>query len=348
MISFVTGDILKSEAECLVNTVNCEGYMGKGIAYQFKLAYPETNKDYVKSCKSGHLRIGTLHYYKENNKLIINFPTKDKWREKSELEYISRGLSELAKLIYELRISSIAIPPLGCGNGGLNWSDVKELIVNYLESSADDLDVYIFEPSNYYKSKVKEAPQISASHLIIMKFKPHLKKFDRFHIHKCAYFLNVLIGENYFKFKKHIYGPYAHSIDVLIKDINEYQNYYGFDTEMAYNHAKQTLISKSVQNKLDTFDPYIKQSIRLVNSINTSKELELLSSVCCIIEENPIVYEETIVNGIKDWSEEKAKKFSKDDIIHAIITLQDFGIVQKELSGGYLISKRSKLLTVNS
>ena len=86
MIIYVTGDLLQSEAQCLVNTVNCEGYMGKGIAYQFKLAFPENNIDYVKACKAGKLYIGTLHYYYEKGKIIINFPTKDKWRAKSKIE----------------------------------------------------------------------------------------------------------------------------------------------------------------------------------------------------------------------------------------------------------------------
>ena len=99
--------------------------MGKGIAYQFKLAFPQNYNDYVKACKSGTLRIGTLHYYQENDKIIINFPTKDKWRANSKLEYIEAGLDKLIILIRKLGISSIAIPPLGSGNGGLRWADEK-------------------------------------------------------------------------------------------------------------------------------------------------------------------------------------------------------------------------------
>lgn len=128
MITYVTGDLLQSEAQCLVNTVNCEGYMGKGIAYQFKLAFPENNASYVRACKNGTLHIGTLHHFQEKGKIIVNFPTKDRWRAKSKLEYIEIGLDQLFDLIEELNISSIAIPPLGSGNGGLVWSDVKQLI----------------------------------------------------------------------------------------------------------------------------------------------------------------------------------------------------------------------------
>ena len=85
MYSFVTGNILESHTQCLVNTVNCEGYMGKGIAYQFKKAFPKNNDDYIKACKTGELTVGKIHHFIENNKIIVNFPTKDKWREKSKI-----------------------------------------------------------------------------------------------------------------------------------------------------------------------------------------------------------------------------------------------------------------------
>ena len=133
MFFCVTGDLLQSSAEALVNTVNCEGYMGKGIAYQFKLKFPQNNIDYIKACKKGTLKPGQLHYYCENGKIIINFPTKDKWRNKSKIKYIEDGLDALILLIENLNIKSIAIPPLGSGNGGLIWLDVKRIISEKLE-----------------------------------------------------------------------------------------------------------------------------------------------------------------------------------------------------------------------
>jgi O-acetyl-ADP-ribose deacetylase (regulator of RNase III) len=104
VIVYTTGNLLNSSADALVNTVNCEGYMGKGIAYQFKLQYPETNIDYVKACKRGTLRIGKLHYFTEKGKLIINFPTKDKWRANSKIEYIANGLDELLDYYQKMAI----------------------------------------------------------------------------------------------------------------------------------------------------------------------------------------------------------------------------------------------------
>ena len=146
MFHFVTGDLLQSDAYALVNAVNCEGYMGKGIAHQFKLRFPEMNANYIKKCKSGQLVPGTLHCYETENHLIINFPTKNKWREKSRMEYISSGLEQLSEIIKFYHILSIAIPPLGCGNGGLNWHEVKELILAKLEPIEKTTEIYIYEP----------------------------------------------------------------------------------------------------------------------------------------------------------------------------------------------------------
>lgn len=102
MLFYTTGDLLQSNADALVNTVNCEGYMGKGIAYQFKLRFPENNVDYIKACKNGQLKPGKLHYFRECGKIIINFPTKNKWREKSKIEYIETGLDNLSLSIADL------------------------------------------------------------------------------------------------------------------------------------------------------------------------------------------------------------------------------------------------------
>ena len=133
MIEYTKGNMFESGADCLINTVNCEGYMGKGIAYQFKMRFPENNKSYVKACRSGRLTVGKVHWYTEDGITIVNFPTKDKWREKSKIEYIENGMDSLIELLPELKVKRIAIPPLGCGNGGLNWRDVRGIIENKIE-----------------------------------------------------------------------------------------------------------------------------------------------------------------------------------------------------------------------
>ena len=210
-----TGDLLKSDAECLINTVNCEGYMGKGIAYQFKLKYPENNKQYMKACKDGSFGIGKLNWYVEDGKTIINFPTKNKWREKSHMEYIEAGLDDLIRILPVLNVRSVAIPPLGCGNGGLLWTDVKDVINRKLSSFDKEYIFYIYEPSTSYKQIAKKAPNVSTSGLILMDIKMHLKKFNSLRLQKTAFFTNIFLQEEYFKFDKYKFGPYAYSIVIV-------------------------------------------------------------------------------------------------------------------------------------
>ena len=146
MFQFVTGNLLESSAYALVNAVNCEGCMGKGIAYQFRLRFPEMYAEYVKLCKAQELSPGKLHCFQTEDKLIINFPTKNKWRQKSKMEYIISGLDALIQVIREYDIPSIAIPSLGSGNGGLLWLDVKQVIVQKLEVISETMDILIYEP----------------------------------------------------------------------------------------------------------------------------------------------------------------------------------------------------------
>ena len=134
MILYSKGDLLKADVEALVNAVNCVGVMGKGIALQFKQAFPGNFKAYEQACKQGKVKLGTMHVYEtglpSNPKYIINFPTKQHWKDKSDLQDVKDGLENLISVVQELNIKLIAIPPLGCGLGGLKWSDVQPLIEN--------------------------------------------------------------------------------------------------------------------------------------------------------------------------------------------------------------------------
>lgn len=264
MIIYTTGDLLESSASALVNTVNCEGYMGKGIAYQFKLRYPNNNKDYIEACKTGKLTVGKLHYFNEDGKLIINFPTKDRWRANSKMQYIEDGLDELINLINDKDIKSIAIPPLGSGNGGLIWADVKVLIEQKLSVISKDVQIYIYEPSKNYISKPSSEPQLSASALILMQMKTKLNKFDTLRLQKTAYFLNIFANQDYFKFKRHKYGPYDNSIAIISRNIKEFQKYHNVkNTEQAYGILYNKIISDRVEKKLLQLNPFIDKSTSL-------------------------------------------------------------------------------------
>lgn len=145
MFISTSGNLLESAADVLVNAVNCKGVMGKGLAYSFKMRFPDMYADYVKNCRNGTLRIGTLHTYTEKDKIIVNFPTKEDWRNPSKLEYIKIGLDELKGFIEKNSFLAIAIPKLGCGLGGLRWEEVRKMIINKLESVSDKIDIYLYE-----------------------------------------------------------------------------------------------------------------------------------------------------------------------------------------------------------
>ncbi|WP_218163807.1 macro domain-containing protein [Actinomadura madurae] len=127
-----TGDLLRDDAQALVNPVNTAGVMGKGLALQFKRAYPDNFTAYAKACAEGRLHPGEILCVPVDDRWILNFPTKRHWRSKSRLEDIGTGLEALACLLDERHITSVAIPPLGCGHGGLAWTTVRPLITTTL------------------------------------------------------------------------------------------------------------------------------------------------------------------------------------------------------------------------
>lgn len=334
MFIYTTGDLLKSTAEALVNTVNCEGYMGKGIAYQFKLQYPENNKDYIKACKNGSLRVGKMHYYQERGKIIINFPTKDRWRAKSKMEYIKNGLDELIVLIKKLDIKTIAIPPLGSGNGGLIWSEVKLLIEKKLMNLSKKIDILIYEPSKNYVSLSTIEPKLSTSGLVLMEIKEKLNKFDSLRLQKTAYFINIFSKQNYFKFKRYKYGPYDNSIAIIGKNIKEFQKYHNVrNTSEAYAILYNKIVSHKVELKLSELRVFIEQSAMFVNSINTNHELECLATITYLIEEQKSLMENEIVKCFKEWSIDKANRYSDEEIIEAVNKLNKLNIIEKTLTG---------------
>ncbi len=340
MIVYTTGDLLTSSADALVNTVNCEGYMGKGIAYQFKLKYPENNVDYVKVCKNGTLRVGKLHYFMEKGKIIINFPTKDKWRAKSKMEYIVSGLDELVCLIRQLDIKSIAIPPLGSGNGGLIWAEVKDLIEKKLTVLSNDVEIYIYEPSKKYNAQPTVEPKLSMSALVLMEIKERLSKFNTLRLQKTAYFVDVFSGEKYFKFKRHKYGPYDNSIAIISRNIKEYQKYHNFkSTNEAYKILYNKIVSESVSTKLIQLAPSVLKATEYVNSIKTDFELECLSTIVYLIDEQGSLLDCEIVEKFKMWSEDKANRFSEDEIIRGIERLNNENVIEKTLTGYAIVVK---------
>lgn len=146
-IRYLKGNVFEAKTQVVVNTVNCKGVMGKGLALEFKKRYPEMYKEYRRLCEEGAMKIGRLHLYKAVRPWILNFPTKNHWRYKSKLEYIEAGLKTFVEKYKEWGIKSIAFPQLGCQQGGLKWSDVKPLMERYLAGIPElKVIIYLYKP----------------------------------------------------------------------------------------------------------------------------------------------------------------------------------------------------------
>lgn len=147
MIERVRGNLLEADVDALVNPVNTDGVMGKGLALQIKNAFPDVFASYQRACKLGEVTVGRMHVVPRQGspRFIFNFPTKTTWRKPSELDYIKHGLRDLARVVLELGIASIAVPPLGCGLGGLDWRDVEPLIIDAFKR-LPAVRVVVFEP----------------------------------------------------------------------------------------------------------------------------------------------------------------------------------------------------------
>ena len=151
MIEIATGDLLDASVEALVNTVNTVGVMGKGLALQFKRRFPRSFAIYEAACKRSEVEVGRMLVVPTerpgNPRFIVNFPTKKHWRNPSELDYVRAGLRALMREIRERQIRSIAVPPLGCGNGGLRWSDVEPLIHEAF-ATVPEVTALVFPPGD--------------------------------------------------------------------------------------------------------------------------------------------------------------------------------------------------------
>jgi O-acetyl-ADP-ribose deacetylase (regulator of RNase III) len=232
MIEFTSGDILKDDAEAIVNTVNCVGIMGRGIALQFKNAWPENFKAYEAACKREEVQPGRMFVYEVGQlttpRYIINFPTKRHWRGKSRIEDIESGLKALVSEIRQRGIRSIAIPPLGSGLGGLDWNDVRPRI----EAAMRELPavrVRIFEPKGAPASDVmhhsREVPTMTAGRAALVELMGRYIRglldptITLLEVHKLMYFMQEAGEPLRLKYVKAPYGPYAENLRHVLRAI---------------------------------------------------------------------------------------------------------------------------------
>jgi O-acetyl-ADP-ribose deacetylase (regulator of RNase III) len=238
MIRYIQGNLLDAEVEALVNTVNTVGIMGKGIALMFKEAFPENFRLYALACKQGEVQLGRMFVTKLPTLLgsrvgprwIINFPTKRHWRDRTRLEWVQAGLEDLKRVLQEKAIRSVALPPLGCGNGGLEWSAVRPLIGQAL-AGFPSVEVVVYEPTPRYQNVAKRVgvEQLTPARALIAEL---IRRYwilgiecSMLEVQKLAWFLEREIEAQGLEnplgldFVAHRYGPYAdrlrHLLDAL-------------------------------------------------------------------------------------------------------------------------------------
>ena len=235
MVRYTQGNLLDARAEALVNTVNEIGVMGKGVALMFREAFPKSAKAYQAAANAGRVRVGRVFVTAGDSligpKWIVHFPTKKHWRPPSKIEWIRDGLRDLVRVIHERRIRSIALPPLGCGNGGLDWEVVRREIEAALDT-VTDVDVLLYEPTQAYQNAPKAAgvlgltvPRALIAELI-RRYEILGLGCTNLEVQKLAWFMNRWIDvcglENTLrlKFQADRYGPYADQLRHLLNEMD--------------------------------------------------------------------------------------------------------------------------------
>ena len=338
MIRFKTGDILAEDVEALVNTVNCVGVMGRGIALQFRKAFPENFRAYAEACRRDEVRPGRLFVFETgaltNPHYVINFPTKRHWRGRSRLEDIDAGLADLVRQIRERGIRSIAIPPLGAGLGGLEWNNVRPRIEDALRG-IDDLDVVIFEPNDVPETdrmvRHREAPKMTAGRAALVGLMDRYLNglLDPFvtllEVHKLMYFMQAAGQPLRLKFAKAHYGPYAENLRHVLHAVEgHFVTGYADGGDApdkplelvpgAVEHAA-SMLRRSPTTR-ERFD----RVAHLVDGFESAFGLELLSTVHWVITRDTPASRDDLVARVHGWNDRK-KRFSSRQIALAAETL---------------------------
>lgn len=347
MLQFTKGNLFKADVEAIVNTVNSEGFMGKGIALQFKRAYPDNFAAYVAACKRGEVVTGSVLVVPVNPldspiKYVINFPTKAKWRAKSRIEYIETGLESLVREVERLGIRSLGIPPLGCGLGGLPWPKVKERIEQAF-ASLPDVRVLVFEPGE--TPPAKEMINNTAKPVLTGLGAAFLKLFDKYLIfsigtelslvemQKLAYFLKLADPTVPLDFAKGTYGPYS---DGLRRVLSAYEGHYltgfGDGTGSPLRYDIQLTADReevdAVLHKSRRQGVMLEKALGYITGFESAYGLELLASVhWAATRECPDTNLEAVTAFVQGWTSRKQELFTDRHIRIAYEHLRKQGLL---------------------
>lgn len=342
MITFLRGNLLLSDAQALVNTVNTVGVMGKGIALQFKNQFPNNYKVYKEYCKKGELKIGQMLVVKDGDlmreRYIINFPTKEHWKAPSKIEYIEKGLPALKDIIQKHRIKSIALPPLGCGSGGLDWNIVRPMIIDQL--SELEAQIFIYEPNAEIKGilqaeEKQQDAKLTPAKAMLLYLMFHYETIgdisSLFSANKLAYFLQES-GENLrLTFRAHHYGPYSVQLNHVLGAVNGVylkgleQNQAKAFEPLLLNYERYDEVERFIQSELSPVQRDRLQSVlKLIEGFESTYALELLASVDYANKQERVNSLAQVMAVIKNWNPRKANLFRPEHVELAHAHLEKF------------------------
>lgn len=354
MIELTTGNLSDADVEALVNTVNTVGVMGKGVALMLKEAFPENFKAYEAACKRKELQVGRMFVTERDQfigpKFIINFPTKQHWRNPAKMEWIEAGLEDLKRVIVENGIRSIAIPPLGSGNGGLHWSDVRKKIEAAL--AALSVRVVVYEPTSKYQNVAKRTgvETLTPSRALVAEL---VRLYciigidcSLLEVHKLSYFversIDILGLENVLdlRFEADKYGPYAPRLTHLLNGLDG--SYLHCDKRLGdaspfdviwFDDSKKDKVTaylKSADAKI--YQPALEITGNLIDGFESPFGMELLATLDWLVYKEGIKPERSAVRiGLNAWSggrkaaERKQRLFDDRLIELALERLRSFG-----------------------
>lgn len=342
MIEYRTGNLFEADAEALVNSVNCVGIMGRGVALEFKKAWPENFKLYASACRRGEVLPGRMFVFETgrlgNPRFIINFPTKRHWRGKSRMEDIEAGLQALVEEIRARGIRSIALPPLGCGLGGLKWQEVRPLIEQAL-SRLPEVHAIVFEPSanvplpkSVRRGATPKMTPGKAALLSLMEIylrglmDPFLSLLE---IHKLMYFLQEAGQPLRLRFRQAPFGPYAENLRHVLNEIEGYYiSGYGAGGDApdkpiellpgALKDAHQVLADQPETSER------LQRVARLVEGFESPHGLELLATVHWVATRNAPQSPDALIAHFYEWAPRK-RQFSREQILVALEALTKQG-----------------------
>jgi O-acetyl-ADP-ribose deacetylase (regulator of RNase III) len=347
MIEPQSGNLLTAPAEALVNTVNTEGVMGKGIALQFRQAFPPMYRAYEAACKRGEVQLGKMDVHDMGGLLggprwIINFPTKGHWRSKSRLADVDSGLADLVRVVRELSIQSIALPPLGCGNGGLDW-DVVRPRIEAAFASLPEVRVLLYAPAGVPEAaampnRTKKTKMTAGQATLVMLMDRYLKgMLDPFvsllEVHKLMYFLKAA-GEPLprLSFEKGTYGPYSKDLrHGLIRMEGHLTRGYGAGSDNpqtplevlpgAVKAALEFLLgAQETRTRMD-------RVAKLIEGFEDTHGMELLSSVHWVMMNEPGAAEnsQAAIAAVRSWSDRKKELLKAEHLQKAWRRLKEQG-----------------------